>query len=152
LSLRARQPEASRVQAKPGDDLQALVDRYGTIVLSKGTYHLNRPLALNRPVVVTSDGSATLRFAQGASEPAWTAAIKVHCGNTTLNGFAVRFDGPVRWNESVAWGPAVIGMTDNFDQGHDDLKVNVAFTRLDLEIPPIETREGWVDALRLMRL
>ena len=73
-----------------------------------------------------------------ATVPLWTAAIKVHCGNTTLNGFAVRFEGPIRWNNDVSWGPAVIGMTDNFDQGHDERKVNVAFTRLDLEIPPVE--------------
>jgi hypothetical protein len=152
LSMRARQPDASRIEAKPGDNLQALVDRYGTVVLSKGIYRLSHPLALNHPIHLTSDGAATLRFSQAAPEPSWTAAIKVHCGNTTLSGFAVRFDGPVRWNEAVAWGPAVIGMTDNFDQGHDDVKVNIAFTRLDLEIPPLEKHEGWADALRLMRL
>jgi hypothetical protein len=152
LSRRARRPDASRVEAKPGDDLQTLVDRYGTVVLPKGIYRLSHPLALNRPVNLTSDGGATLRFSQSATEPPWTAAIKVHCGNTTLSGFAVRFEGPVRWNEAVAWGPAVIGMTDNFDQGHDDVKVNVKFARLDLEIPPIEKHEGWADALRLMRL
>src|SRR5262249_50305291 len=38
------------------------------------------------------------------------------------------------------------------DRGHDDLKVNVAFTRLDLEIPPLENRGGWVEATRLIRL
>jgi hypothetical protein len=152
LSKRARKPDASRIQASPGNDLQALVDQYGTVVLSKGIYRLNRPLVLNRPVLLTSDGDATLRFAQAASDAPWTAAIKVHCGNTTLNGFAVRFEGPIRWNEGVAWGPAVIGMTDNLDQGHDDVKVNVGFTRLDLEIPPVEKHEGWVEALRLLRL
>src|SRR5262249_38081477 len=31
-------------------------------------------------------------------------------------------------------------------------KVNVSFTRLDLEIPAVENRGGWVEALRLMRL
>jgi len=152
LSRRAPEPEPSRIEARPGDDLQALVDRYGTVVLSKGTYRLTRPLVLNRPVALTSVGGATLRFAQAATELAWTAAIKVHCGNTTLNGFAVRFEGPIRWNEGVAWGPALIGMTDDFDQGHDELKVNVAFTRLDLEVPPVENRGGWSEALRLMRL
>ncbi len=85
-------------------------------------------------------------------DPPWTTAIKVHCGNTTLHGFAVRFAGPIRWNNDVSWGPAVIGMTDNLDQGHEDLKVNVTFTRLDLEIPPVEKPEAWVEALRLMRL
>ena len=31
-------------------------------------------------------------------------------------------------------------------------RVNVAFTHLDLEIPPIENKKGWVEAVRLMRL
>ena len=152
LSKRAQQPEPSRIVAQPGDDIQALVDRYGTVVLARGTYGLSHPLVLNRPVTLTSEGGATLRFAQDASERPWTAAIKVHCGNTTLSGFAVRFAGPIRWNNDVAWGPAVIGMTDNFDQGHDEQKVNVAFRRLALQIPPVENREGWADAMRLMRL
>ena len=69
-----------------------------------------------------------------------------------LDGFAVRFAGPVRWNNEVAWGPAVIGMTDNFDPGYGEARQNFAFTHLDLEIPPIEKKEGWVEAVRLMRL
>ena len=152
LSLRAPRPEPSRVEAKPGDDVQSLVDRYGTVSLAKGTYRLTRPLVLNRPVTLTSDGGATLRFAQPSTESSWTTAIKVHCGNTTLNGFAVRFEGPIRWNNEVSWGPAVIGMTDNLDNGHDELKVNIAFTRLDLEMPPVDKAGGWVEAVRLMRL
>ena len=43
LSLRGPRPEPSRVEAKPGDDVQALVDRYGTVSLAKGTYRLTRP-------------------------------------------------------------------------------------------------------------
>ena len=120
--------------------------------LSPGVYRLTHPLVLNRPVTLTSDAKAKLLFTQGSSEPPWTTAIKIHCGNTTLEGFAVRFDGPVRWNNEVSWGPAVIGMTDNLDPGHADRKVNVAFRRLDLEIPPVENPGGWVEALRLMRL
>ena len=98
-------PSRRRIAAKPGDDLQSLVDRYGTVVLAPGTYRLSRPLVLNRPVTLTSEGGATLLFAQAASEPPWTSAIKVHCGNTTLNGFAVRFAGPVRWNNEMSLGP-----------------------------------------------
>ncbi len=149
---RARGPEPTQAAAKPGDDLQSLVDRFGSVTLAAGTYRLGRPLVLNRPVTLTSQGGATLLFSQAAGDPPWTTAIKIHCGNTTLNGFAVRFAGPIRWNNDVSWGPAVIGMTDNLDQGHEDLKVNVTFTRLDLEIPPVEKPEAWVEALRLMRL
>jgi hypothetical protein len=152
LGRRAAAPAPSRIEAKPGDDLQALADRYGTMVLSKGTYRLRHPLVLSRPLTLTAAEGATLSFAQDAADPAWTTAIKIHCGNTTLNGFAVRFEGAIRWNNDVSWGPAVIGMTDNLDQGHDELKVNLAFTHLDLEIPPVENRGGWVEAPRLIRL
>jgi hypothetical protein len=152
LGRRARRPDPSRIDARPGDDLQALVERYGTVVLRRGTYPLSRPLVLNKPVTLTSDGGATLLFVQGPTEPGWTTAIKLHAGNTTLNGFAIRFRGPVRWNSEVAWGPAVLGMTDSLDAPHDEAKVNVAFTRLDLEFPPVEDEKGWVDAPRLMRL
>ena len=43
-------------------------------------------------------------------------------------------------------------MTDNLDPGHNDPKVNVTFTHLDLEIPPVANHGGWVEAVRLMRL
>ena len=43
-------------------------------------------------------------------------------------------------------------MTDNFDPGYGEARQNFAFTHLDLEIPPIEKNEGWVEAVRLMRL
>ena len=133
--------------AKPGDDLQSLVERFGSVALTPGTYRLNRPLVLNRPLRLTSSGGATLLFSQPASEPTWTSAIKVHCGNTTLSGFAVRFQGPIRWNNDVSWGPAVIAMTDNLDQGHDELKVNITFKNLDLEIPPVENPGAWGSTL-----
>ena len=55
-------------------------------------------------------------FAQGPAEPPWTAAIKIHGSHTTLQGFAVRFAGPIRWKDDVSYGPAVIGATDNLDK------------------------------------
>ena len=152
LSRRAPSPAATHVDARPGDDLQSLVDRYGTVVLSPGTYRLTHPLVLNRPVTLTSPGSATLLFAQDHSDPAWTTALKVRRSNTTLNGFAVRFEGPVRWNNNVSYGPAIIGMTDNLDAGYDEHKVNVVFTGLDVDHPAVENPAGWIEAIRLMRL
>src|SRR5262249_27351660 len=56
------------------------------------------------------------------------------------------------WNNEVEYGPSVIGMTDNFESGHDDPKFNVVFRKLDLEIPAAADPNGWVDSLRLMRL
>ena len=152
LSRRAPTPAPSRTLARPGDELQALVDQHGTVVLSAGTYRLTRPLVLKRPVTLTSEGGATLLFAQASSETPWSAAIKILRGNTTLNGFAVRFEGPVRWNNEISWGPALIGMTDNLDPDQDEFKPNIVLTHLDLEAPPVETRGAWVDAVRLMRL
>ena len=149
---RSGQPVRESATAKPNDDLQSLADRFGSVTLGPGTYRLNRPLVLNRPVAIAGENVATLVFSQPASEAPWSAAIKIHCGNTTLSGFSVRFEGPIRWRNDVEYGPAVIGMTDNFDQGHDDPKFNVVFKHLGLEIPASENPAGWVDSLGLMRL
>ena len=34
----------------------------------------------------------------------------------------MRFEGPIRWDQEVSYGPAVIGTTDNKDQGHPELE------------------------------
>jgi hypothetical protein len=149
---RSAQPEATNATAKPGDDLQNLVDRFGAVALEPGSYRLNRPLVLNRPVTITADRGATLLFSQPAGDSPWSAAIKIHCGNTTLTGFAVRFEGPIRWRIDVEYGPAVVGATDNFDRGHDDPKFKIVLKHLDLEIPASENAAAWVDALRIIRL
>jgi hypothetical protein len=149
---RSLSPEATRSAARPGDDLQNLVDRFAAVALEPGTYRLYRPLVLNRPVALTAERGATLLFSQPGSEPPWSSAIKMHCGNTTLSGFAVRFEGPIRFNVDVEYGPSVIGMTDNSDRGHDDPKFNIILKHLDVEIPASENPAGWVDSVRLMRL
>ena len=145
-------PAESQVDARPGDDLNALVQKGGTVTLTPGTYRLGRPLVLEQPVTITSDGKAKLVFTQAPSDAPWTSAIKIHAGNTTLNGFAVRFEGPIRWDQEVSYGPAVIGATDNKDQAHHEPKFNVVLTRLDLEIPPAADPSKWVEATRLIRL
>ncbi len=152
LGRRAPSPASTHVDAQPGDDLQSLVDGHGTIVLTPGTYRLIHPLVLNHPVTLTSRGKATLLFAQDRSDPPWTTAVKVRCGNTTLEKFAVRFEGPVRWNQEVSYGPAIVGMTDNLEPGYDESKVNVVFTGLDLEQPDSENPSGRIVAIGLMRL
>lgn len=145
-------PDSIIATARPGDDLQALLDRHGKVVLSKGTYRLTRPLVLNRPSTLTSDGGATLLFAQPAGEASWKTAIKVRHSNTTLEGFAVRFAGPIRWDGSVSYGPAIIGMTENTEPGYDLPKQEVAFRRLDIESPPVEDPSRWVETPRMLRL
>jgi hypothetical protein len=145
-------PDASRADARPGDDLQALVDRNGSVVLGAGTYRLSRPLVLARPVKLSGPRDARLVFTQSPQDAPWTTAIKVRCGNTTLEGFTVRFEGRIRWNQAVSYGPAVIGMTDNLDPGYGSDRGPVAFKNLDLEIPPAEDPSKWVEAMRLFRL
>jgi hypothetical protein len=152
LARLAPRPSATAAQAKPGDDLSALANRSGTLTLSAGTYRLTRPLVLDHPVTLTAAGKATLVFSQSPTEPPWTAAIKIHSGDTTLDGFAVRFEGPIRWDQDASYGPAVIGTTDNKDQGKNDLKTNITLTRLDLEGPPAAEPSKWVEAIRLIRL
>jgi len=149
-SLRAPAPEASTVQVKPGDDLNDLANRFGTVNLAAGTYSLSHPLILNRPVTITSAGGATLVFSQAASDPAWTAAIKIHAGRTTLDRLAIRFAGPVRWDHDVSYGPAVIGTTDNRDKPTGNVVAGLAFTRLDVQGPPPST--AWEEAPKSLRL
>jgi hypothetical protein len=152
LTRLAPAPETSRAQARPGDDLQVLLDRNGTVVLARGTYRLRHPLVLNRPAMLKAEAGATLVFAQDPSDQPWTTAVKVRCSNTTLDGFAVRFEGRIRWNQDVSYGPAVIGLTDSFEPGYNESKHNVVFRNLDLEIPPADDASKWVEALRLYRL
>ncbi|MCA1685001.1 MAG: hypothetical protein LC745_03260 [Planctomycetia bacterium] len=127
--LRAPGIATTSVVAHPGDDLNALANRYGTVRLSAGLYPLNQPLVLNHPVTITADPGSTLLFTQSANAPAWAAAIKVRSSHTTLDGFAVRFAGPVRWAADVSYGPAVIGWSDNFDPRSSDPGVALSFTR-----------------------
>ncbi len=149
---RAPLPAAGRVDAKPGDDIGALANKYGTVSLAPGTYRLTRPLVLEKPVTLTAEGKATLLFSQAPADAPWTTAIKIHSGHTTLNGFAVRFEGSIRWDQEVSYGPAVIGTTDNRDQGKNNYKAGLVMTRLDLESPAPADPSKWTEAVRLMRL
>ncbi|HEX8200793.1 MAG TPA: hypothetical protein VF590_09915, partial [Isosphaeraceae bacterium] len=132
LGLRAPRPERTTGTARPGDDLHALVGRFGTVRLARGEYRLTRPLVLNRPVTLTAEPGTTLRFAQEPGDAPWTTAIKVHHGHTTLEGFAVRFAGPIRWDQQVSFGPAVIGTTDDRDGEPARVLADLAFLKLDL--------------------
>jgi hypothetical protein len=148
---RQAEPASSTIVVQPGDNLQDLVQRFDTVRLTAGVYRLDRPLVLSRSVSITADPGASLRFQQPADSAPWTAAIKIHAGRTTLDGFAVRFDGPVRWDWDVNFGPAVIGTTDNRDVGQFPPKVGLTFTRLDLEGPPAGSA-AWEQTPDLIRL
>ena len=94
-------------------------------------------------MTLSSEAKATLLFAQPGTDAPWTAAIKIHCGQTTCDGFAVRFEGPVRWDQRGQLRAGGGRHTDSKDQAHPELKVNIVLTRLDLEGPAAaEPRSG----------
>jgi hypothetical protein len=150
--LKAPDVAPGTVVAKPGDDLNDLTNRFGTVKLTKGTYPLSRPLVLNQSVTLTGEPGAMLLFSQGAGEPPWPDAIKIHRSRTTLEGFTIRFAGPIRWKEDTPWGPALIGATEIYDNSHPDPRANLTFSKLDIETPPAANPASWVEAPRIMRL
>ena len=151
LSQRSLRPAPTSVTAHPGDDLNALANAYGAVHLAAGTYALSRPLILNNPVTITADPGVTLLFSQAAGAAPWTAAIKIHAGNTTLDGFAVRFATTINWSTTVSYSPAVIGTTDDQDgPGFTDPMAALTLTHLDLQSPPAAT--SWEQAPSLLRL
>src|SRR5262249_45548637 len=150
VTLRAPLLASREAKGSPGMDLHALVEQGGNVALARGTYKLGRPLSLPWPTHLSAEPGTTLEFSQKPGDPTWSAAIKVHAGRTTLEGFAVRFATPIRWTPDTSFGPAVIGSTDNHDQGHHDPKVAVTIKNLDLESPPASGL--WEEAPRLLRL
>ncbi len=142
-SLRSEGPAATSVVARPGDDLNDLANRFGTVTLAPGTYTLGRPLVLGRPVTLVSEGGAEIVFSQGPGEPAWKSAIEIRAGRTTLDRLKVRFDGSVRWDREVSYGPAVIGTTGT------DL-FGLRFTRNEIQGPRSST--AWEEGPRALRL
>ncbi len=68
----------------------------------------------------------------------------------TLDGFAVRFAGPVRWADGIVYGPAVIG-TQSSSPAQSTL-ADLNLVNLDLESPPSDDATRWVEATRLVRL
>ena len=61
----------------------------------------------------------------------------------------MRFEGPVKWNWDVQWGPAIIGSSDNLDSGAPVTVAGVVIRGLDVESPP---HPGpWAPAPSLMR-
>lgn len=145
----AQSPAKPRL-IKPNANLHAEAKTGGKLRLAAGTYRLDQPLVIERATMITAEPGATLIFAQPQNAGVWTAAIKIHASDTTLDGLRIRFEGPVRWDRDVSFGPAVIGTTDNRDQGFDDPKHGIVLTNLDVEMPvPSSDRE---EAPRLMRL
>ena len=146
-------PASTSVEAKPGDDLHALADKFGTIRLAPGRYVLERPWTLGRPITVIGGSDAVLAFTQKPEEPAWRGAILIGAGNTTLRGFAIRFADGFRW---AVHGPNGAGIIHTFDHpGSRDPKANLVLEKLDIEsssVPPPAAPKQTPEAPYLARL
>ncbi len=141
LGLRSPTPDlTNHITAAPGDDLQALVDQYDVVELESGIFELDKPLVLNRPVKLTGTSDSTLLFRQQSDSEPWTAAITIHHGQTTLEGFAIRFASTVEWNSTVSFGPAVIAstITGSTESNQSGTKVGISILGLDLQAPPVQ--------------
>src|SRR5690606_41590114 len=60
-------------------------------------FRSDRALELSEPITLTGPRDAVLLFKQPADVASWHEAILVMADNVTLDGFSIRFDGPVRW-------------------------------------------------------
>lgn len=114
LSKRALLPSNSSITAQPGDDLQALVNQYGTVNLSSGVFVMNSPLVLKNPVNLVGTSASVIEFRQPISSPGWSTVVTIGSGNVRLSGFQIQFAGSVKWLDNIRYGPAVIGSVDNF--------------------------------------
>ncbi len=131
----------------PGESLRELVLQHDHIQLKSGDYVLDEPLILQKPVVLEGEPGTTLIFRQPPESDPWTSAIEIRASRIHLKGLAIRCQGPIRWNVSVSYGPALIGGPVNGDDrpGAHELE------GLDL-LAPAASGTAWPEALRLARL
>ncbi|MBV9469192.1 MAG: hypothetical protein JO316_12630 [Abitibacteriaceae bacterium] len=149
---RGRAVAATRVVAKPGDDLNELCNRFGTVRLTRGKYLLQQPLVLNQSVMIIAEPGTVVEFSQRAEDSStWMAAIKINCSHTTLQGFMVRFATPIRWRKDGRFGPAVIGSTD-YETSQDDARCNITISGLDIESSPMLPGTPLEEAPRTIRM
>ncbi|HYE04522.1 MAG TPA: hypothetical protein VEL07_03275 [Planctomycetota bacterium] len=141
-------PEDTAITAQPGDDLNALALTHGRIALALGDYAMGEPLRLTRPIEITGPRTARILFHQGASDPAWTRAIELCVGRTTLRGFTVGFSAPVRFRPEsiVSYGSAVIGTV--VDRHVPDRRAGLRLEDLAIEGPA--ATGSWDEAVHLI--
>jgi hypothetical protein len=150
ITRRVADPSGPAQMVRPGDDLQRIIQSAGRVELGPGVYRLSQPLEFGKPVQMVGTSESILEFEQPAGTSEWTTAIKIHSGKVHLEGFQIRFRGPVRWREGIQFGPAVIGTTDNFDPPHDRPLIGITLRALDVEVPP--TSGTWQEAVRIARM
>lgn len=132
---RSMQPESSQITASPGDDLQTLLDTYGTVNLGPGIYQLNQPLVLTKPVNLVGTPDSVIQFSQSVSDPGWSTVLTVSSGNVKLKGFRITFSDSVRWLDNIRYGPAVIGTPDNYSGINPGAISNLVIENLDITGP-----------------
>ncbi len=149
--LRGKLPNDKVITAQPGDDLHALVKEYGRINLAPGIHRLTRKLELTEPVTISGPREAVLMFKQPEEDEKWNEAIQILADNVTLEGFSLRFDGPVRW---AIWdwtlGCGIIRARLRPDRTGD--LVNLIIRNMDIEgsaVGPIEdpSKPEWIPNL-----
>lgn len=143
--------DRGEVDAKPGDDLGALADRFGVVRLKPNTkYPMRKPIVLEKQTTIIGGAGSAIVFEQAPTDPPWSAAIKFHASNTTLENFSIRFIGPIRMRNDVDHGPAVVASTQNLDPPRDDPKHNTKLRNLDIEGP--QPHGDYEEAVKLMML
>lgn len=136
---RGELPAPTSVEVHPGVDLNALVAKAGHIHLLPGTYKLDRPLILDKPISIVGSGDATVEFSQPSSAPAWQDAIELSASNITLEDFSIRFGTPVRWALKSFGESAVlkaVGGRHN-SAGEPDPLVNLTVEKMDIALAPL---------------
>jgi hypothetical protein len=137
--LRGPLPAESSIAAHPDEVLSDLVDRFGHLRLSAGRYKLKAPLVLNHPVTIAGPREAILEFSQPPESPEWPDAIRISAGNTTLDGFTIRFAGPVRWQAGYGKAAVLHAVPGKSDaSGRSDPLADLVVTGLDIDSAPVE--------------
>ncbi|SIO60468.1 hypothetical protein SAMN05444166_6403 [Singulisphaera sp. GP187] len=139
--------------SQPGQDLNSLAKRYGTIHLKAGVYALSAPIDLVNSIALIADPGAIFSFSQASADPAWSYAIKIHKSHTTLDGLSIRFATPIRWTTDFQMNPAVIGSAYSDSNFGPNPKVDLNFRNLNIDYSPQGSAIGYYNltVVRLIR-
>ena len=130
-----RLPAPASALAHPGDDLQALAARGGTLTLAPGTYPLHRPLDAGRADHAPGDA--------GGDRPVFAAGRRGPLGHGRRNPPQSydpdRLRGPFRRPDPLGRErqPRPSLAASRAGQGMGDPRMDVEIARMDLEGPPV---------------
>jgi hypothetical protein len=123
------------ITAQPSDDLNILAGKANVLYLLPTTYILNKPLVITRPIQIIGGGANLVFLPNNPSQP-YTATIKILSSNVSLNDFNISFDSVINWNNQVSYGPAIIGVRDNYDTDTSPANlINITLDHLNIKSP-----------------